>query len=160
MAKQLQLRRGNTSDNTVFTGANGELTLDTSTKQIIVHDGVTQGGCGFVDTVVGFQAPTAANNYTWYRKYASGWVEQGGVVSVAQFALGSGSTTTVGTITFPVEVTKITGLSFGDDMTFFNLHARDKTGTGMTIKASNQLGVSYTQNACEIFWEVKGMAHG
>jgi hypothetical protein len=28
--------------------------------------------------VIAFQAPTAANNYTWYRKYADGWVEQGG----------------------------------------------------------------------------------
>lgn len=28
--------------------------------------------------VVAFQAPTADNNYTWYRKYADGWVEQGG----------------------------------------------------------------------------------
>lgn len=28
--------------------------------------------------VVEFQAPTASNNYTWYRKYADGWVEQGG----------------------------------------------------------------------------------
>ena len=27
--------------------------------------------------VIEFQAPTAANNYTWYRKYADGWVEQG-----------------------------------------------------------------------------------
>ena len=41
-----------------------------------------------VDTVVGadavieFQVPTAENNYTWYRKYKSGWVEQGGIVSV------------------------------------------------------------------------------
>lgn len=25
-----------------------------------------------------FQAPTAENGYTWYRKYADGWVEQGG----------------------------------------------------------------------------------
>lgn len=30
--------------------------------------------------VIEFQAPTAQNNYTWYRKYADGWVEQGGVV--------------------------------------------------------------------------------
>lgn len=30
------------------------------------------------DYVVDFQAPTSANNYTWYRKYKSGWVEQGG----------------------------------------------------------------------------------
>lgn len=39
---------------------------------------------GKVDTghqVVAFQAPTAQNNYTWYRKYADGWVEQGGVSS-------------------------------------------------------------------------------
>ena len=33
--------------------------------------------------VIDFQAPTSANNYTWYRKYADGWVEQGGLLSVA-----------------------------------------------------------------------------
>lgn len=27
--------------------------------------------------VVEFQEPTSTNNYTWYRKYADGWVEQG-----------------------------------------------------------------------------------
>lgn len=31
-----------------------------------------------IDFVVERQEPTAANNYTWYRKYRSGWVEQGG----------------------------------------------------------------------------------
>lgn len=30
-----------------------------------------------IDFVVERQEPTAANNYTWYRKYRSGWVEQG-----------------------------------------------------------------------------------
>ena len=30
------------------------------------------------DVVVKTQLPTAANNYTWYRLYKSGWVEQGG----------------------------------------------------------------------------------
>lgn len=34
------------------------------------------------DYVVDSQAPTAANNYTWYRKYKSGWVEQGGIKDV------------------------------------------------------------------------------
>ena len=34
-----------------------------------------------LDYVVAFQSPTAENNYTWYRKYKSGWVEQGGVFS-------------------------------------------------------------------------------
>lgn len=30
------------------------------------------------DAVIAYQMPTANNNYTWYRKYKSGWVEQGG----------------------------------------------------------------------------------
>lgn len=30
------------------------------------------------DYVIESQEPTAANGYTWYRKYRSGWVEQGG----------------------------------------------------------------------------------
>lgn len=38
--------------------------------------------------LIGFQEPTAANSYTWYRKYADGWVEQGG------FATSSESGTT------------------------------------------------------------------
>lgn len=35
------------------------------------------------DAVIEFQRPTAENGYTWYRKYASGWVEQGGILSVS-----------------------------------------------------------------------------
>jgi len=31
--------------------------------------------------VIEFQAPTAENDYTWYRLYADGWVEQGGTVA-------------------------------------------------------------------------------
>ena len=34
------------------------------------------------DYVVDFQAPAAENNYTWYRKYKSGWVEQGGIYTI------------------------------------------------------------------------------
>ena len=30
------------------------------------------------DYVIESQPPTSQNNYTWYRKYKSGWVEQGG----------------------------------------------------------------------------------
>ena len=76
MAKQLELRRGTTQANNLFTGVVGEVTMDTDTKQLRVHDGVKTGGYA-VDTLVAFQAPSAGNNYTWYRKYASGWIEQG-----------------------------------------------------------------------------------
>ncbi len=42
------------------------------------------------DYVVQSQTPTAENNYTWYRKYKSGWIEQGGI-------------STDSDITFPLE---------------------------------------------------------
>lgn len=37
------------------------------------------------DIVIAYQNPTAQNDYTWYRKYKSGWVEQGGFYA-SQFA--------------------------------------------------------------------------
>lgn len=44
MAKQVKFRRGTTADHSVFTGAVGELTVDTDKKVVIVHDGGTVGG--------------------------------------------------------------------------------------------------------------------
>ena len=46
---------------------------------------------GIIDYVIQSQLPTAQNNYTWYRKYKSGWVEQGGVSTSHE-------------ITFPIEM--------------------------------------------------------
>lgn len=44
MAKQVQLRRGTTSQHATFIGAVGEVTVDTDKDTIVVHDGVTAGG--------------------------------------------------------------------------------------------------------------------
>ena len=44
MAKQVQFRRGTAAENDAFTGAVGEITVDTTNKQIRVHDGSTAGG--------------------------------------------------------------------------------------------------------------------
>lgn len=44
MAKQLQLRSGTTTEHNTFTGAVGEVTVDTTKDVIVVHDGVTAGG--------------------------------------------------------------------------------------------------------------------
>ena len=40
----LQLRRGTQSENASFTGALGEVTVDTTRKTLVVHDGTTVGG--------------------------------------------------------------------------------------------------------------------
>ena len=44
MAKQLQLRQGTTTEHNTFTGAVGEVTVDTTKDVPVVHDGVTVGG--------------------------------------------------------------------------------------------------------------------
>ena len=44
MPKQVQLRRGTTAQHATFTGADGEVTFDTTKKALVVHDGVSAGG--------------------------------------------------------------------------------------------------------------------
>ncbi len=44
MSRILQMRRGSAAENDVFTGLPGEVTFDTDTKTLRVHDGETLGG--------------------------------------------------------------------------------------------------------------------
>lgn len=44
MARQVQLRRGTTAEHSTFTGAVGEVTVDTDKDVVVVHDGATVGG--------------------------------------------------------------------------------------------------------------------
>ena len=44
MAIQIQLRQGTTTEHNTFRGAVGEVTVDTTKKTLVVHDGVTAGG--------------------------------------------------------------------------------------------------------------------
>lgn len=41
---QVQLRRGTTAQHSAFTGAVGEVTVDTDKHSLVVHDGATAGG--------------------------------------------------------------------------------------------------------------------
>lgn len=158
MAEQLQLRRGIEQAQDLFTGAEGEVTMATDTKELRVHDGMKVGGFR-VPTLVAVQYPSSANNYTWYRKYSDGWVEMGGKISYAGDTLGAGQTgVVVNGLIFPVALSTVASVSFGNTMMFWNCHAANLTTTGMDVKVSSQLAVSYTQAAATITWEVKGMA--
>ena len=44
MATRLQLRKGTTTEHSTFVGAVGEVTVDTTKKTLVLHDGVTAGG--------------------------------------------------------------------------------------------------------------------
>ena len=65
MPTQLQFRRGTTSQNNGFTGAVGEITIDTDTDAIILHDGSAAGGIEIVPagTIVAFGNATAPTGW-------------------------------------------------------------------------------------------------
>ena len=50
MATQIQYRRGTEAQNNAFTGALGEITVDTTNRTLRVHDGTTAGGNTVVNT--------------------------------------------------------------------------------------------------------------
>jgi hypothetical protein len=65
MTKQVQLRRGTTAEHQVFTGAVGELTIDTTLDVAVVHDGVTAGGHYLVGTGFGATVTQGMVNKTF-----------------------------------------------------------------------------------------------
>jgi hypothetical protein len=156
MATQLQLRSGTTLQNDIFTGASGELTYDTEKNQVRIHDGQTVGGfvlasSGSADFVVAWQAPTEANEYKWYRKYKSGWVEQGG-----QFGDG---TTGVLTVTLPIVMSdtnyNLIVSANVTDGSYFGTGYKVST-TEIKVWTTNHAGNTVKQTGSS--WQVSGMA--
>ena len=103
------------------------------------------------DFVVSFQRPTAANNYTWYRKYKSGWVEQGG-----QGVAGSGITY----VTLPVQMANIAYTVTG---AVSYSGTQEGTVGFQFIKQTSSLGIGgryngIFNNGLAVDWQVSGMA--
>lgn len=73
MPTQVQLRRGTTVQHATFTGAVGEVTVDTTKKTVVVHDGSTQGGLEVAKAdLTNTSALTAASTTTLSNKTISG----------------------------------------------------------------------------------------
>lgn len=98
--------------------------------------------------VIEFQAPTADNNYTWYRKYADGWVEQGGQATTSQ----SGTT-----VIFPVEMADT---NYQIQITCKSSPSNYSTGIVTNSAATTSMAISTYTEARLCCWEVKGMAQG
>ena len=104
MAKILQHRRGTTSEHSSFTGAEGELTVDTTEKRVVVHDGSTVGGIPLARTKAPNDMLHNTNEFTFIpseyagevyinHRTASGY--HTGAISNYHFCNGSGGYTTV-----------------------------------------------------------------
>ena len=158
MSRQIQIRRGDAAANDNFIGAIGEVTMDTTNNTLRVHDGQTVGGTALAkqdeipepyvmpenyDFVVEWQSPSASNNYTWYRKYKSGWIEQGGKNNSVN-------------VTFPVQMLNTNYLwlinSVYDNSSYT---AYNELGA---LKSKTISGFKKSGNAQEFTWIVYGFA--
>lgn len=105
-----------------------------------------------IDYVIDYQKPTSANNYTWYRLYRSGWIEQGGIQIV-------NDDNNSYAITFPKTML---------DTNYFATFQRYNTNTGTV--STGYIGDSTINNYSTtsfsisrgfngpVRWEVKGMS--
>ena len=89
----------------ITTNADNITALDTRTTNLL-------------DYVIESQLPTADNNYTWYRKYKSGWVEQGGYI------MNGTSTYSKTTVTLPIEMADVyyyinSGIRWGNESNWY-----------------------------------------
>jgi len=92
MATQVQFRRGTTTQNNAFTGAVGELTVDTDIKTLRLHDGSTAGGIGIINTG---SSQTLLN-----KTHSTGSVWQGNAVGLGFGGTGSSLTAAAGAVAF------------------------------------------------------------
>lgn len=157
--RKLKIKRGTNTENNEYRGVCGEITMDTDEKTIRLHDGETVGGVamaradsvpdmGGADYVVAWQNPTAENNYTWFRRYKSGLVTQGGKLSGRS-------------ITFPIQFsllpTVVTSVVNSDTNVVANNHISDIKTTGFDgFYQSMNAGWTGSARNMNGYW----MAHG
>jgi hypothetical protein len=92
MATQVQFRRGTTSQNNAFTGAQGELTIDTDVYTIRIHDGTTAGGR---------QVPTLTATQTFTNKtMGSSSVWNGNAIGLGYGGTGAALTGVAGAVVY------------------------------------------------------------
>jgi len=93
MSTQVQFRRGTTTQNNAFTGAQGELSVDTDLKTLRLHDGTTAGGGS--QMLNNISAQTALN-----KTFSTGSVWQGNAVALAYGGTGSALTAAAGAVAY------------------------------------------------------------
>lgn len=134
MATQVQFRRGTTAETNAFTGALGEVTVDTTKDTCVVHDGVTTGGfpllrqdgsnsllsagslasCAlkFATSVnTGLYSPAPGQIALVNNGVASLTIDGTGVVTIAGNAIINGSLTVTGTFDSVDNIALIVALS-------------------------------------------------
>jgi hypothetical protein len=126
MSSQVQFRRGTTTQNNAFTGAQGEITYDTDVKTLRLHDGSTAGGGAIVVTLA------ATQNLT-NKTMSTGSIWSGNSIGLAYGGTGSSLTAAAGAIVYSTSG----GLAINSAGTSGQLLQSAGTGTPIWVNASS-----------------------
>lgn len=126
MSTQVQFRRGTTTQNNAFTGAQGELSIDTDLKTIRLHDGTTAGGGSTMLNNISSQ--TALN-----KTFSTGSVWQGNAVGLGYGGTGSALTPTAGAVLYSTA----SGLALSSAGTSGQILVSGGTGSPTFVSASS-----------------------
>ena len=126
MSTQVQFRRGTTTQNNAFTGANGEISIDTDVKTIRLHDGVTGGGAAIMLNTT--TAQTALN-----KTFSTGSVWTGTAVGLAYGGTGSSLSGVAGAIAY----SGASGLALSAAGTSGQILVSGGTGSPVWVNASS-----------------------
>ena len=138
----------------LFNGAT-DTALATCTEVLADVAGLKQTTDGMIDYVIERQEPTSGNGYTWYRKYKSGWVEQGGIQS-GNKTIGYGSEGNLGTISLPIEMLDTSYVAISQCENSYCLPMKtEKTNTTTTFIFG---AYSINRTLSNISWQVTGMS--
>lgn len=116
--------------------------------------------------VIEYQEPTAANNWSWYRLYADGWVEQGGRTSNFTNTTASSENKEesllieMASIEYPVGVNLSYDLTLGNGSTSgwaYRSIFGELTST-TTVNVRQYLSSNASGTSSLAVWEVKGKA--
>lgn len=124
--------------------------------QVDIDNIATELNACYGHRVVEFQLPTADNNYTWYRKYADGWVEQGGKTTQATTAQQA----LVLLVAMADANYQVLATVVDDNLTgyVFCVQAKDKTTTGFKTQVYGSYQDGIATSGYNFDWEVKGIA--
>lgn len=135
MSTRVQRRRGTTTEHAAFTGADGELTVDTDRHTVVVHDGVTLGGFPLAtQTVVNVKEYGASGN---------GITDDTAAIQLAIDALSSN-----GHLLFPANHTyRITGTPTLTNKTNITIVAH---GAKITLSGTNAMWLKFSGTNTDI----------
>jgi hypothetical protein len=119
MSQLLQLRRGTTAQHSTFTGAVGELTIDTDKDVPVVHDGSTAGGFPLAKASSVFLADgtTPMTGSLTLGGAGTGVIFEGTTADAHESTLVAGEPTSDVTVTMPITTTTLAGLAVAETFT-------------------------------------------